>query len=328
MTAAAVSVIVVTYNSASTIEGCLTALARAVAQLSEPVEVIVWDSASRDATVAIVREHPLAGNADFRLVASPANLGFGGGNNAAAKLATAPLLLLLNPDAFLDDTRAIAEIRDAMLAHRAAIAGPFLANADGTHQVGDAGHAETLGVAALWAAGLNKLPGVPGSYLSRSYPPHAPALPVDWVCGACLAIERALFEELGGFDERIFLYSEDVDLCLRAKTRGARVVYVPGVRVRHIQGVSLADCVSTKWLDSRFTLFERANPARARQLLFSGLLIGGFGWRWAAYRAAESLSPRRRARGMGGKMRAYFGYAVERMINNLRIVAHLKRVGE
>lgn len=313
MTVPAVAVIVVTYNSAATIGECLDALARALRELGEPAEVFVWDNASGDATLAIVRAHPLAADPGFTLVASPDNPGFGAANNAAAARATAPLLLLLNPDAFLDDPRSIVRLRDAMRDGGAAIAGPFLANADGSHQVGDAGHAESLAVAGLWATGLNLLPGVRGSYLGRAYPPHAPPRPIDWVCGACLLIDRALFEQLGGFDPGIFLYSEDVDLCLRAREQGGRVLYVPAVRVRHVQGVSLGGGVSTTWLDSRYTLFERRHTGFASRILFGTVIVGGFGWRWAAYRTAEAVSPARRARGKAAAMRAYLRFATERL---------------
>lgn len=321
MTAPAVTVVIVTYNSAATIEGCLDALARALAAMAAPAEVIVWDNASSDTTVAIVRRHPLAADERFALVASPDNLGFGGGNNTAAARATAPLLLLLNPDAFLDDPSSITRLEEAMRAGDAAIVGPFLANADGSHQIGDGGHGETLGVAALWAMGLNLLPGVPGSFLSRAYSADAAPIPIDWVCGACLMIERTLFERLGGFDASIFLYSEDVDLCLRARRLGARALYVPAVRVRHIQGVSLDDRVSTRWLDSRFTLFTRAYPSRVRQLLFGAIIAGGFGFRWAAYRVIERLFPSRRARGMADRMRVYLGFAGARVRRSARLAA-------
>lgn len=309
MTAPAVAVVIVTYNSASTIEGCLTALSEALAALAVPTETIVWDNASSDDTVAIVRAHPLAATPGFHLTASTQNLGFGGGNNAAAAIATAPLLLLLNPDAFLDDPQSIVRLRTEMIAQGGQVAGPFLANADGSHQVGDAGHAETLGVAACWATGLNLLPGVRGSFLSRSCSPETPPFAIDWVCGACLMIARTLFEILGGFDTRIFLYSEDVDLCLRAGSVGAGVVYVPAVRVRHIQGVSLNDRISTTWLDSRFALFERTHPSALKLWLFARILQFGFGWRWLAYAALERVSPMRRKRAMAARMHAYLRFA-------------------
>lgn len=326
----AITVIIVTYNSASTIETCLTALEAALTPIEVSPQVIIWDNASGDDTLARIHRHPLANRQGFTLVASSDNLGFGGANNAAAAQARAPVLLLLNPDAFLDDPRSIVQLHRAMTGAGAGIVGPFLANADGSHQVGDAGHAETLAIAALWALGLNLLPGVAGSFLSRSCPPDQPPFAIDWICGACLMIERALFDGLGGFDTRIFLYSEDVDLCLRAGQQGARVMYVPAVRVRHIQGVSLnADpdgdanigantapstrTISTTWLDSRFTLFERANSGAVARAAFGIVLIYGFGWRWAAYALSERLSPARAARGMAARMWTYARFSWKRM---------------
>ncbi len=327
MTVPAVTVIIVTYQSAATIDECLQALSCAIVGLAKPIQVIVWDNASTDATLEIIRGHPIAAHDGFVLNASTDNLGFGGGNNAAAVQAMAPVLLLLNPDAFLDEPHSILWLRDAMRASGARVAGPFLANADGSHQVGDAGHAETLGTAALWATGLNLLPGVSGSFLSRSYPADSPVLPMDWVCGACLMIERDLFAQLGGFDRRIFLYSEDVDLCLRARRQGVRIVYVPRVRVRHIQGVSLDDHVSTTWLDSRLALFQRAHRSRVRQLLFGAILTFGFGWRWLAYRTLEKMSARQRERRRADRMRAYFRFFGYRLRELARHPSSADKVG-
>lgn len=317
MTRPALSVIVVTYNSVTTIERCLSRLERAVDTLEESVEILIWDNASSDDTIERIRSHPLAAAGRIDLIASTDNLGFGGGNNAAAQRATGDVLLLLNPDAYLDDPASLAELLAAKRAGRAGIVGPYLENADGTHQIGDAGYAETLTIAGLWAFGLDRLPGAPGPYLSRDCPPATPPFAIDWVCGACLIIDHALFRALGGFDVRIFLYSEDVDLCLRARRAGADVLYVPSIRVAHVQGVSSAGKgVSTTWLNSRFELFERAHGTPVARPLFAAMLAIGFGWRAAVYRLAGRGVGKAAATQKAHRMQVYAHFAAGRILRN------------
>lgn len=315
MTHPTLSVVIVTYNSADTINTCLTCLSDALKPLGGKPQVIVWDNASIDDTVRMVENHPISRERVITLVASPDNAGFGGANNAAAAQATGDVLLLLNPDAFLDDPMAIDHLLTSLRETDAVIVGPFLENADGSHQVGDAGHRETVTVAISWAFGLNLLPGMPGAYLSRTLPRESPPVLIDWVCGACLMIERRVFLALGGFDARIFLYSEDVDLCLRAGRLGKRVAYVPAVRVRHVQGASLpGKDVSTTWLDSRFGLFSRAYGTGTRYRLFAIVLAFGFGWRAIAYRVRGTVSPVSSAAEKAVKMSVYARFSLRRAI--------------
>jgi N-acetylglucosaminyl-diphospho-decaprenol L-rhamnosyltransferase len=74
--------------------------------------------------------------------------------------------------------------------------------------------------------------------LDRTWADPASAAPVDWVPGAFALVRRDLFDQLGGFDERFFLYYEEVDLCRRIHAAGYRVQYWPELRVQHIGGVS------------------------------------------------------------------------------------------
>jgi N-acetylglucosaminyl-diphospho-decaprenol L-rhamnosyltransferase len=60
----------------------------------------------------------------------------------------------------------------------------------------------------------------------------------DWVSGSCFLVRRALFESLGGFDERYFMFAEDMDLCWRAHAAGADVGHAPDATVTHVEGVS------------------------------------------------------------------------------------------
>ena len=305
------SVLIVTYNSAATISHCLDCLHTAIDQAGGGVEVIIWDNASGDNTARIVRAHPLLAGPDAQFVASRDNLSFGGGNNAAAALATAPLLLLLNPDAYLEEANFLRRMLEAKEGAGAAICGPKLLHEDGRHQVGDAGYEETLTAAAIASLGLAKLLPVKPTYIDRSYPSQSAPLPVDWVCGACLLVEAALYRDLGGFDPAISLYSEDVDLCLRAGRAGVHITYVPALSVRHVQGVSTSGTaeVSTRWLESRFMLFHRTHGSALQRWLFALFLCIGFAGRGTVYYMLERISAAARGRRMSRKMQSYATFA-------------------
>lgn len=227
------SILIVTYNSAGRIHTLLSLLRPELERLA--AEVIVVDNASADQTVRVVREH----HPWVRLIASPVNLGFAAGNNLAAGQASGRYLLLLNPDA-IPAPAALARGIELMDCHpEAGLAGGELRGADGSRQP-SARMFPTLrdevftltGLAARWPRSrlLARLD-------RRWADPEAPAL-VDWLPGAFVFIPASLFSRLGGFDERFFMYYEEVDLCRRVREAGMRVCYWPELKAVHIGGES------------------------------------------------------------------------------------------
>ncbi|WP_200877997.1 glycosyltransferase family 2 protein [Burkholderia paludis] len=229
----ALSILIVTYNSAGEIGAQLDAL-RADADRDD-WQVIVLDNASADGTADLVEQrHPWV-----TLVRSPRNLGFAAGNNLAARHADGALLLLLNPDAEPAPGAVRAGVARMQARPDVGVAGARLTGGDGGDQPS----------ARMFPSVLNDALAVSG--LSARYPrsrffgradrtwcdPAAPAC-VDWVPGAFALIRRDLFCRLGGFDERFFLYYEEVDLCRRVKQCGFEVCYWPDLVVRHVGGVS------------------------------------------------------------------------------------------
>jgi GT2 family glycosyltransferase len=113
---------------------------------------------------------------------------------------------------------------------------------DGQYQVGAAGYFPTFGT--LLTHAFQVLAWMPGQWSKRpvflresvngesSNGQSAPQI-VDWVSAACLLIRRDKFEEIGGFDDRYFMYGEDLDLCLRLHDEGYQVAYCPGAEVKH-----------------------------------------------------------------------------------------------
>lgn len=195
------------------------------------LRVIVSDNGSADGSVALLRERF---GERIAIVQNGENLGFGAGVNRAAAAADSPLLFLLNPDAAVRDG-ALACLRDFMKAHpRCALAGPKIFETDGS-LAQSCGEFDTWTGAFLRSSAWGEWPFLRkyanGASL-RAFAYDAPRS-VDLVIGAALMIRRDVFEQLGGFDERFFMYHEEVDLAKRAADAGYQTWFVPSAVATH-----------------------------------------------------------------------------------------------
>lgn len=233
-----IAVIIVNFNAGEHIRTCIESVIADLAVVSSTVVVV--DNASTDDSDRLVKHMP-----GVSLIRNDTNRGFGAAVNQAARLTSAPFLWLLNPDCrVLPGT--FARLSATLSGHETcAIAAARLLNADGTVQ------ASARGEPSAWT-GLFGRHGVltklfPRSAAARRNLPAADLVNadvesavVDWVMGACMLIRRDRFVEVGGFDERYFLYWEDADLCRRLRARGYETRYVPGAQVVHVGAVSSA----------------------------------------------------------------------------------------
>ncbi len=226
---ARVAIVIVTYNSAAEIGGCLDALTEVA-----DTEVVVVDNASSDGTPEVVAARGV------RLIASGRNAGFAAAVNTGVCATAAPMVLLLNPDAHL-----ISGL-DALLAcfenPRAGVAGGMLTGDDGRPQQGFmARNLPTPAALIFEVLGVNRLwPGNPANWHYRcrgvtSLSSRAPsAAPVEQPAGAFLMFPRAVWEQVGGFDERFWpIWFEDVDFCARVKAAGFEGWFEPKAVARH-----------------------------------------------------------------------------------------------
>lgn len=221
-----IAVVVVTYQSAETIDACLSRLRAADGVIC----IRVVDNASTDGTLDIVQRHALA-DPRLRFIGNPDNPGFGVACNqgAAATSATALWLAFVNPDALVEpDT--LARLR----AHAQACARPALLGADLVDEAGvrdEAARRRDPDFAAMLAHRDARRLGVPvddGVALQ----------PVQAVSGALMLMPWTLFRRIGGFDPGYRLHAEDLDLCRRVREAGALVAVANDVRVVHVRGVS------------------------------------------------------------------------------------------
>jgi len=218
-----IGIVIVTYNSGAVIGPCLDAALRSGAA------VVVVDNASTDTTRAEIAARGV------RLLTNGSNLGFAKAANQGFALLNCPYILLLNPDAVLSSS--LETLREACDLPGAAGAGGMLLDAKGRPQTGFmVRRLPTPAVLAMESLLLNRL--WPGNPINAAYRclrlDYAVQQRVEQPAGAFVLIRRAVWEELGGFDERFWpLWFEDVDFCRRAVDREYCFYYVPSAVAVH-----------------------------------------------------------------------------------------------
>ena len=228
-----VVIIVVTYESERDITHCLESV---LTSTLKPL-VIVVDNASRDHTVDLVRQQ----FPEVRLIVLPENIGFAAACNQGILASTGKYCIFLNPDARVSPETVENMVHLAEENPRIGIIGPRVLDEDGgSVQPSYRSFPTTLTLFFHRFSILNRIfPNNPWRrrYLLLERPISEPT-PVDWVSGCCMLVRRHVLNVLGGFDEQFFLYSEDVDLCLRARQAGWLTYYNPSTSVTHRIGGS------------------------------------------------------------------------------------------
>ncbi|MCT7977398.1 glycosyltransferase family 2 protein [Laspinema olomoucense] len=238
-----ISIILVSFNSQELLSKCLTSLYSFLAGGDNFFEVIVVDNCSSDNTCKMVIS-------DFTktiLVQNPVNLGFGAANNLGFRHATGEYILLINPDTvvdgnILDETfKFFAKHSDNKSAF-----GGILLNPDGSEQRGSRRSFPNFLNVFLHFTKLYKVFGYKKSYDLSWLPVETHQ--VDCVSGACIGMPKAMYEDLGGFDEQFFLHFEDIDLCKRIWQAGYQLWFYPKVRLFHVKGGSsnTSETIKTK----------------------------------------------------------------------------------
>jgi GT2 family glycosyltransferase len=262
-----VSILLVNYNGIDVVLDCLRSLQQHLHTVS--YEVIVVDNNSQDGSPDLIaQQFP-----QVRLLRLPENLGFGAGNNAAAKIARGEFLLLLNTD-----TQLISDILPSLVGvmkerPEVGIVGPKLLNPDGSLQlstaweIGIRGEYKTLQQHRQYASPKSKAAIMQRFEVARE---------VDVVVGAALFIRRAVFDQLNGFDEHFFMYCEESDLCQRAREWGWKVLYTPDVALIHVRGHSitkLSDRMAIEYRRSQLYYYQKHRPQWEQAVLRFYLLM-------------------------------------------------------
>ncbi|MGC8652992.1 MAG: glycosyltransferase [Candidatus Kryptoniota bacterium] len=266
-----VSVIVVSYNVREFLANLLKSLKLALMGIDS--EIIVVDNASEDETVAYLRKtYP-----ELTIIENRSNLGFGKANNQAARIAHGDHLLLINPDAVVEENT-VKEMLSFMKAFPdAGAAGCRILNADGTLQRACRRSFPTPWVAFTKISGLSSLfprSKIFGRY-NLTYLDEDNVHEVDAISGSFMFIPRRIFEEVGGFDEDYFMYGEDLDLCYKIKQAGYRVYYNPSTSIIHFKGQSTRRSRINRTLEFYRAMRIFVDKRYGKRSPLSGLLKAG-----------------------------------------------------
>jgi len=227
------AIIIVTYNSTTEIDACLQSLVGHTHPF--PTTITVVDNQSADGTAAHVR----AKWPTVSVIESGGNVGFSRANNLGIRATDSEYVLLLNPDTEAPPGAIQTLVRGLASHQDAAIAGARMLDERGFPELS-------------WGLPLSPWNEVKQKVLSSLYHRKVRRIvrrvdklsrmgrPVPWVSGACMVIRRADLEAVGLLDERFFMYTEDVDLCVQMAKRGRKVLFIAGAEVLHHRGRSAA----------------------------------------------------------------------------------------
>jgi glycosyltransferase involved in cell wall biosynthesis/GT2 family glycosyltransferase len=303
---------IVTWNSERFIGPCLDSLAAALGRFESDVEIVVVDNNSSDRSADVAAEHGAS------VVRFSANAGYARAMNEALDGTRAPFVVALNPDTIATEGSLEALISRLERERDIAIVAPRLAHPGGRTQY-SAHRFPSVGVAAITGfVPLRFRRGRLGDrWLLDGFcdERHHRVSDVDWVIGAVHAMRRSLVGDRP-YDERYFMYVEDLALCHEMHKRGARVVLDGTVTVEHAGNASGSVAFGarreTRWLDAMYDWFAREHgPARSR--LWAATNAAGHGLKLIVLRAlqvfrgrnhyeAKAQSRRRLARYHAGKL--------------------------
>jgi len=276
-----VSVVIVNHNAGRLLADCLEAA------LAQARQVIVVDNASRPGGFEPVAAR-FATNERLRIVRSKTNTGFAAGCNLGATLATEPVLLFLNPDCILGPTSLATLTCAVRSADRVGMVGGLLTDAHGREQGGARRSLPTPWRSIVRGFGLGRLawlaPRLFADFYLHREPLPAEAIDVEAVSGALVMVSREAFDDAGPWDEGFFLHCEDLDLCLRFRQAGWRILFEPRAAAVHHRGMcGRSRPVAVEWHKHRGMIrFYRKHFRAAYPPGLFGLVVAGVGLRFAA----------------------------------------------
>lgn len=216
-----ISIVIVSYNVQQYLVSCIDSILN---QEDIKAEIIVVDNNSSDDTVQSIKlNYPFV-----KLIVNSDNAGFSAANNQGIKIASASVILLLNPDTELKEAGTLPDAKSYLESNpQIGILAPQLLNTDGSFQP------------SSWNFhGIKELM-LELFYLHRMKNANRPSVPlaVEGASGAALFFRKSLVDEIGGLDENMF-WTEDIDFCYRANKAGKKVILNPAIKIIHHGGKS------------------------------------------------------------------------------------------
>jgi hypothetical protein len=232
------SVVIVNYNAGTLLSDTVRFLT--LAKTRQTLEIIVVDNCSEDSSIDLLQSSQ-SDTKSLSIIRNDKNLGFATACNIGVKNASGQWILFLNPDCEIAQN-AIQVMLDALESTPGiGMVGGLLLNSDGTEQVGG-----RRTVPTPWRS-LVRVLRLSG-FLSKRYPKlfpdfqlHKEALPnapieVEAISGACMLVKLETLQRIGLLDEGYFMHCEDLDLCMRIRASGLKILFVPGAKILHHKG--------------------------------------------------------------------------------------------
>ncbi|MBI5006893.1 MAG: glycosyltransferase family 2 protein [Nitrosomonadales bacterium] len=281
-----VSIVIVNYNAGEILLACV---AKAVLQAEQ---VIVVDNASRDDSIAAIKD----AFPSVIIIANEQNLGFAKACNQGARTAAGEHILFLNPDCLLEENAVLRLVQAVHSAPDVGMVGGMLTNPDGSEQGGSRRAVPTPWRSLVRVSGLGNLSGRYPRLFS-DFDLHKLPLPekpveMEAISGACMLARRDVLEQVGLLDEGYFMHCEDLDLCMRFRRKGWKLLFVPDARMVHHKGhCSKARPIFVEWNKHKGMLrfynkfFRHQYPG-----LLMGLVTFGVWLRFTAVATYHSLN--------------------------------------
>lgn len=231
------TIIVVTYNSEKFIDKCFFSIEKNSGNFSK--KIIVFDNNSKDKTINIINKFK-KNKKNFRIIQNKNNIGFGKALNKCFKFCNSKYILFLNPDAFVIN-KGIAKIVNFMEKNKNLdIVGGKTYKINKKNVNITFRRKPSVGTILFEFTNLKKI--FPKNKFSDQflYSKKIPKRPkiVDAVSASFMCIKRDIIGDKLNFDENFFLYLEDLDFCLRAKSMGFKIMYYPSAAIVHLGGGS------------------------------------------------------------------------------------------
>jgi GT2 family glycosyltransferase len=269
-----VAVVIINYNAGILLTECVALILKTISS------IIIVDNASTDSSlstlIAQFQHEPR-----LSIIRNTTNLGFSAGCNIGCRQAAERYILFLNPDCILqpDSLRHLLQALEAD--PETGMVGGHIQNPDGTEQGGGRRDVPSPWRAFVRASGLYRLEKFwpelfPDFHLHKKPLPDKP-IAVEATTGAMMLVRREALQAVGGWDEGYFLHCEDLDLCMRFRQQGWKILFVPDARAIHYQGTcSKARPVFVAWHKHRGMIrFYRKFFGTAYPPLLMGLVICG-----------------------------------------------------
>lgn len=292
MKAAAVSVIIVNYNTKQLLCECVDSIIKHTKGIS--YEMIVVDNASCDGSQEAVKtKYP-----EIKLIENKTNTGFGEANNKGARVASGRYLFLFNSDAVLESDCISSLYAFLEKNNECGMAGPRVLLRDRSRQPKICGEMPTIpkiiNDTFLFSTLFPESPFFRGVNMDR---PVKKITSLGWISGVCMMIRADAFKEVDGFDESIFLYCEDMDLCIRIREKGWEIAHIDDYPIIHKCGGSAKsdqDVIRNSTLQQKnFLNMLRKNHSPLKIVLIKLILFKGLVLRLFVGIAEKAINKKR-----------------------------------